>query len=121
MFKTRLLSGIVLVIVLIVTVGYGNELLFAFTGAVSLVGLKELYSVVGVQKRALGMAGYLAAVVYYGLLWTGNMEYMTMFSLMFLVGVMAVYVFTFPKFRAEQVMTVFFGFFYVAVMLFYVY
>ena len=121
MFKTRLLSGIVLVIVLIVTVGYGNELLFAFTGAVSLVGLKELYSVVGVQKRALGMAGYLAAVVYYGLLWTGNMEYMTMFSLMFLVGVMAVYVFTFPAFRSEQVMTAFFGLFYVAVMLSYVY
>lgn len=121
MFKTRLLSGIVLVVVLIVTVGYGNDLLFAFTGAVSLVGLKELYKVVGVQNRTLGMAGYLAAVVYYGLLWTGNMEYLTMLSLLFLIGVMAVYVFTFPTFRSEQVMTVFFGFFYVSVMLSYVY
>ena len=91
MFKTRLLSGIVLVVVLIVTVGYGNELLFAFTGAISLIGMKELYQVVGVQNRALGMAGYLAALFYYSLLWVNHMEYMTMLSILFLVAVMAVY------------------------------
>ena len=34
-----------------------------------------------------------------------------------LVAVMAVYVFTYPKYQAGQVMTTFFGFFYVAVML----
>ena len=66
MFKTRLLSGIVLVIVLIVTVGYGGNLLFAFLGIISLIGLTELYKVVEVQKKALGAAGYLAAIVYYG-------------------------------------------------------
>ena len=121
MFKTRLLSGIVLVIVLIVTVGYGGNLLFAFLGIISLIGLTELYKVVEVQKKALGTAGYLAAIVYYGLLLTGHMEYMTMLSILFLILVMAVYVFTFPAYRAEQVMTVFFGFFYVAVMLSFVY
>ena len=42
-------------------------------------------------------------------------------SILFLILVMAVYVFTFPAYRAEQVMTVFFGFFYVAVMLSFVY
>ncbi len=121
MFKTRLLSGIVLVIILVVTVGYGGNLLFAFLGAVSLIGMKELYKVVGVQNRLLGGVGYLAALLYYGMLWSGNLEYMTMLSILFLILVMAAYVFTFPTFRAEQVMTVFFGFFYVAVMLSYVY
>ena len=121
MFRTRLLSGIVLVIVLVVTVGYGNELLFAVVGAVSLIGLKELYQVVGVQNKMLGMTGYLAVLFYYGLLWAGHMEYVTMLAILFLVLLMAVYVFTFPEFKAEQVMTVFFGFFYVAVMLSYVY
>ena len=121
MFKTRLLSGIVLVIVLVVTVGTGGELLFAFLGAISLVGMTELYKVVGVQNKLLGFVGYLAAVLYYGLIYTGHMEYMTMLSVLFLVLTMAVYVFAFPTFKAEQVMTVFFGFFYVAVMLSYVY
>ena len=121
MFKTRLLSGIVLVIVLIVTVGYGGNLLFAFLGIISLIGLTELYKVVEVQTKALGAAGYLAAVVYYGMLFTGTMEYVMMLSILFLILVMVVYVFTFPAYRAEQVMTVFFGFFYVAVMLSFVY
>lgn len=121
MFKTRLLSGIVLVIVLVATVGTGGEILFAFLGAISLVGMTELYKVVGVQGKLLGFAGYLAALAYYGLLWCGAMEYLAMLSILFLVLLMAVYVFTFPAFRAEQVMTVFFGFFYVAVMLSYVY
>ncbi len=121
MFRTRLLSGIVLVIVLVATVGTGGELLFAFIGAISLVGMTELYKVVGVQGKALGLVGYLAALAYYGLLWRQAEEYMTMLSILFLVLLMAVYVFTFPTFLAEQVMTVFFGFFYVAVMLSYVY
>ena len=121
MFKTRLLSGIVLVIVLIATVGFGGDLLFAFLAVISVIGLTELYKVVDVQYKILGFVGYLAAVLYYGLIYTGHMEYVTMLSILFLFLIMAVYVFTFPAFRAEQVMTVFFGFFYVAVMLSYVY
>ena len=78
MFKTRLLSGIVLVIVLIATVGYGGNLLFAFLAVISVIGMTELYKVVGVQGKALGFAGYLAAVLYYGLLYTEHMEYVTM-------------------------------------------
>ncbi len=121
MFKTRLLSGIVLVIVLIATVGCGGNLLLAFLAVISVIGMTELYKVVDVQGKALGFVGYLAAILYYGLLWTGHMEYVTMLSILFLILTMAVYVFTFPTFWARQVMTVFFGFFYVAVMLSYVF
>ena len=46
---------------------------------------------------------------------------MTSLTSLFLVVVMAVYVFSFPAFRTEQVMVTFFGLFYVAVMLSYVY
>ena len=48
MFKTRLLSGIVLVIILIATVGTGGGLLFDFLALISLIGLSELYKVVDV-------------------------------------------------------------------------
>ena len=121
MFKTRLLSGIVLVIILIATVGTGGRLLFGFLALISLIGLSELYKVVDVQNKILGFTGYLAAVVYYGILYTGQMQYVTFLTIAFLVVLMAVYVFSFPAFKAEQVMTVFFGVFYVAVMLSYVY
>ena len=121
MFKTRLLSGIVLVIVLIGTVGYGGNLLFGLLAVVSLIGMSELYKVVGVQKKILGFAGYLAAVAYYAVLYTTDMEHMTMVFILSLILVMGIYVFAFPEFKAEQVMTVFFGLFYVAVMLSYIY
>lgn len=121
MFKTRLLSGIILVIVLIITVGYGGNLLFGVLAGISLIGMSELYKVVKVERVSLGIAGYLAAMVYYGLLFTGRMEMVTALLVLFLVVVMAVYVFAFPKYRTEQVMVTYFGLFYVAVMLSYVY
>ena len=77
MFKTRLLSGIVLVIVLIATVGYGGNLLFAALAVISLIGMSELYKVVDAHKKALGITGYVGAVCYYALLYSDHMEWMT--------------------------------------------
>lgn len=121
MFKTRLISGIVLVIILIVTVGIGNMLLYGVLLAASLIGLNELYKVVKVQNQALGIVGYLAAIGYYILLYMNKLEYVMLFSILLLMVLMAVYVFSYPKFDASQVMAAFFGVFYVAVMLSYVY
>lgn len=121
MFKTRLISGIVLVIVLIATVGIGGPLLYGILLAASLIGMTELYKVVKVQDKVLGIVGYLAAIGYYALLFLNKMEYVMTLLILLLMLVMAVYVFTYPQFVAEQVMTVFFGVFYVAVMLSFVY
>lgn len=121
MFKTRLISGIVLVVILIATVGFGGDFLLAVLGIVSLIGLSELYKVVKIQNKLLGYVGYLATVAYYGMIFFGQMQYMTLFTILYLVILMAVYVFSFPTFQSEQVMTAFFGLFYVAVMLSYVY
>ena len=54
MFKTRLLSGIVLVAVLILPVGMGGPVLYTVLLAASLIGLMELYRTVKVQNQALG-------------------------------------------------------------------
>lgn len=121
MFKTRLLSGIVLVIVLIVTVGIGGSLLYSILLTASLIGLTELYKVVKIQDKTLGVTGYLAAIGYYALLYLNRMEYAVPLFILLLMLVMAVYVFAYPKFRAEQVTMAFFGVFYVAVMLSFVY
>ena len=121
MFKTRLLSGIVLVIVLVVTVGIGGPLLYGILLSASLIGLTELYKVVKIQDHALGVVGYLAAIGYYVLIDLNRMEYAVPLFILLLMLVMAVYVFAYPKFRAEQVTMAFFGVFYVAVMLSFVY
>ena len=69
MFRTRLISGIVLVVLAILLVTKGGVLLYCVTAAISLIGMFELYRVMGIEKKAPGIAGYLACLGYYGLVW----------------------------------------------------
>lgn len=48
-------------------------------------------------------------------------EYIIVFFIAYLIVLMGTYVFTFPKFKAEDVMVCFFGMFYVILMLSYIY
>lgn len=59
MFKTRLLSGILLVIIALVTVITGGNLLFAVLLLISLIGMTELYKVFHIEKKAPGIVGYI--------------------------------------------------------------
>ncbi len=118
---TRVLSGIVLLILAGITIGLGDYVLFATTLLISIVGLTELYKVLKIEKTPLGAAGYLATVGYYVLLYFQKDEYFLFFSMGYLMLVMAVYVFTFPKYKTNQVLIAYFGFFYVTVMLSHLY
>lgn len=121
MFKTRLLSGIILVIAALVLIITGGDVLLVSTLVISYIGLFELYRVFGIEKSAPGIVGYLAATLYYVNLRFGFMQETMMFVLGLLIALMFVYVFTYPKYRTEQLLAAFFGVFYVAVMLSYVY
>lgn len=121
MFTTRLVSGIVLVILAVLIVGTGGALLFAVTAALSLIGMFELYRVVEIEKKAPGIAGYAAGIFYYALLWFHRENYVVLMAIAALMILMAIYVITFPHYRTEQVTVAFFGIFYLAVMLSYLY
>ncbi len=117
MFRTRLLSGIVLVIIALVLIILGGNVLLAGLFAVSLVGMFELYRVFHIEKSLLGAVGYLAAAGYYVNLIFPFIPDMEVFVLGFLILVMAAYVLKFPAYKADQVFAAFAGVFYVAVML----
>ena len=51
MFKTRLLSGIVLVILAIALILAGGDVLLFATLVISCIGMYELYRVFGVENR----------------------------------------------------------------------
>ena len=124
MFKTRLISGIVLVIIALATIISGSWILFFTLLAVSLIGMRELYKVMKVSDEhvtVLELVGYLGAVLYYIAMKADFGNYGTMAIIISMILILFVYVFGYPKYRAEQVMAAFFGFFYVAVMLSYVY
>lgn len=124
MFKTRLLSGIVLVAVALLTIISGGYVLFFTLLGISLIGMQELYKVMKVREdhfNALEIAGYLGAVIYYVLMSLDFEKYGMMGVIISFMMFMFVYVFTYPKFKADQVMPAFFGVVYVAVMLSFIY
>ena len=81
MFKQRLISGIILVLIAFVTLYYGGFLTFFVVGAISLIGVFELLRV------------------------------------LVLILLIAVYVFTFPKYEISSIAISYFALFYVTVML----
>lgn len=124
MFKTRLMSGILLVLAALLTIISGGYVLFVTLLCISLLGMQELYKAMGVHGGQFGFlefAGYLGAVLYYGAVLLGVERYGMMAVLLALVLIMFVYVFTYPKYNANQIMAAFFGVVYVAVMLSFIY
>ena len=124
MFKTRLISGIVLVIIALATIISGSWILFCTLLAVSLIGMRELYKVMKVSDEhvtVLELVGYLGAVLYYIAMKADFGNYGTMAIIISMILILFVYVFGYPKYHAEQVMAAFFGVVYVAVMLSFIY
>ena len=109
MFKTRLLSGILLVIIALVTVITGGNLLFAVLLLISLIGMTELYKVFHIEKKAPGIVGYIFAILYYGLLYFKpllpgeSLNWFVMLFMAFLICQMAVLVFAYPKYNTQQI------------------
>jgi hypothetical protein len=75
-FFTRLLSGIVLVALMLDTIIPGGNILFVANLLISVVGVYELYKVLGIEKNSLGITGYIAVLAYYAVLYFDKKEYM---------------------------------------------
>ncbi len=121
MFKTRLLSGIVLVLIALALIITGGDVLLVSLLAISYIGMYELYRVFKMEKGLPASIGYVMATLYYVNLRFPFIPDMMMLVLGCLVLLMFAYVFTYPKYKTEQILAAFFGVFYVAVMLSFVY
>lgn len=121
MFKTRLLSGVILIALAIALIVPGGKILLTSMGIISIVGMYELYRILKMEKGIPAVVAYILAVVYYLDLYFGFFKYDMTFLILCIVCLMAVYVFSYPKYNTEQIMVTFFGIFYVAVMLSFVY
>lgn len=144
-FMIRLRSSVILTIITVAAIVIGGCTLWVVTLAVTLIGLMELYRVMGVHKSPAGAVGYLASAGWFvillldylnrtgtisvtvggdtfdgvfGLLSGGSTASLfALLTVVFLIILLAVYVLSFPKYNSEQITAVFFGFFYVALML----
>lgn len=117
MFKERLISGIILVAAALVLILTGGNVLLLGLGIVSLIGLYELYNIFQIEKSLLGCIGYIVTIVYYINLQYTLIDDIMLFILIFFILIVVAYVISFPKYKTEQLLITFFGFFYVSVML----
>ena len=117
MFKQRLISGVILVILALLFITHGGYLLLTVLGIISIIGLYEFYKVFQIEKSLPGLFGYLAAVLFYLNLAFDFIPDIMLFVMAVLILCMCSFVFCYPKFHANQVIAAFFGVFYVAVML----
>ena len=121
MFKVRLQSSIILMIFVLFFVIKGGYFLLGATAFLSVIGLMEFMRMVKIHKTPLAVVGYAAVVVFYVLLALNRKDGILPLIVLFLLSLMTVYISCFPKYKAEQVMSLFFGFIYTAVLLSYIY
>ncbi len=132
MFKTRLLSGIVLMAIIITLNVLGGYYLFAFITAISVIGLYELYKTVKMEKKLPAIICYILAVlidlsalkevrdVLPGKIQSFPVLVLGLLGIA-LILVMTSYVFAFPKVKSEQAIMLVFGLIYVVLFLLCVY
>lgn len=121
MFWARFRSSVILMAVAIAVCVLGGNYLFATIGIISLIGLMELYRTIQIHKSSVGLVGYVSAILYFGFLYFDLLKYSLLFMIGCLLLFMFVYVFAFPKYHIGDITLAFFGVFYVAVMLSFVY
>lgn len=125
MFRTRLISGIVLVVLALLFLISGGWLLWGVSLVLSLIGQMELYRVFQIHKTQLGWAGYALTVVYYLLLAAATAFGVPINWLVYLMIVMLVFLFLmvrkYPMFHSNQIMQAIFGVLYVGVMFSFLY
>lgn len=125
--KTRILSGIVLVIILATVLLSGGYVLFAFTLFVALKAFFEMTRATKVRGKSdkvciLEIFGALGVVGYYLIRLFANTETYIMLTItLTIIAILFVYVFTFPKYEAKQIMATVFSFIYAPIMLSYLY
>ena len=117
----RVISGICLVAITAPALYFGGWFLYALCLVISLVGNFELLRVAGLEKSPLGICAYVATIAYYMTMLSPDHRYSILVLVAAFLAQMSVYVFTFPKYKAENVMWSFFGIIYVTVMLAYIY
>jgi len=122
MFMTRLASSLVLVVLSLFTILKGGLVLAAVLLFLALVGYRELMKAcsLGEDGRVNGLeaVGYGGIIAYYLLMvFSDDRIWLFLVLLMLLIAFMILYVFSYPRYRVEQVMCAFFNALYAPVML----
>lgn len=120
--RDRTISSVFLVVIALATILPGGLVLALTLYSISNIGFIELTKACGIHRdnkfNSLEITGLIAIAGYYLLIYFAQTHTYFMISvIMMLIALMFVYVFSFPKYSANQVMTTYFCLIYAPVML----
>ncbi|MBO4679064.1 MAG: phosphatidate cytidylyltransferase [Lachnospiraceae bacterium] len=126
MFIKRLLSGIVLLAIAIFSIVFGGYYLAGVLLVLSLTAFYELSKALGIKKvgenSPIMNLGFVGIVIYYAVMaFSDDLLLLGMVAAFMVIAFLCMYVFTFPKYRVEDIMSAVFSFIYAPVMLAFVY
>ncbi len=130
--KERTISAVLLVIAALVSILPGGIILAVVLYGISIIGFLELTKACGIRQKdnlgnykkinSLEVMGLIIITCYYFVTFlVQNTSYTSMIMIMALIALMFAYVFTFPKYHANQVMSTYFSLIYAPVMLSFVF
>lgn len=117
----RIMSGAVLLLLLGSAMIMGGWFLYAVCLAISLIGLYELYRAFRLNNTLLGLTGYAGTLGLYICIGSSRFMLVSMVLSAVVMAMMAVYVFTFPKYTVKDVALAYLGFIYTALLLSFIY
>lgn len=120
MFKERLISGIILLLIAVTTLYYGGIITWGVVFAISLVAQFEFLRVFKLDKTGLSYISYGFTCLYYLLLIIEDSHSMIAIPI-FILLIMTSYVLTFPKYQVSQVLIYIVSFVYIILFLSYIY
>lgn len=128
MFKTRLISGIALVVIQLIVLIVRGPLLLGVTGIIAMIGLFEYYRALGLHKEPAAWCGYIFSAFLYVYVYLGEYGNVAMnamggivkYGSAMLIVLMCFYVFSYPKYDIRQIAEIAFGPVYIPFMLLYV-
>lgn len=120
-FIIRLLSGILLIVLLFFVLYMGGDLLFLVSLLLSIIGLIEIYRVLGLNKNILSYLGFVFTFIYYYTIYNYKIDGILLFLIVMLLSLLIFYVFSFPSFSIKDISLTMFSIIYVAMLFSFVY
>lgn len=115
--KERIIGGFFVALVTLIALLSGGIVTTCILTVVSIIGLWEYLRIHSLEKTLFAYVDYAFAIIIFVLVYLnkGNLLFSAM--IMFLMILLAIYVFNFPKYKDDDVAKVVFSFIYVPIML----
>jgi len=119
--KTRIISGVVLVAILIPTLLLGGNFMLAVIAVVSTGGVYDLLRAHGQHKKKISMIAYMANLIFYLFIALDIESFFIVEMILIFLALLIVYVVSYPNYKFNDVAIPLVSFIYAGVFMSYIY